>query len=324
MKIAYVEHPHHQKTNSSHFFIEELVNRGHELTRIARDDFNLETANQHDICVLFQADACIPTALRSGKKTMVIPMLDESLSQASANFRGSKRVFFLSFSKVLDDFLKASGCDSRYVQYWPLPSLPIAKNLQKKKLTIFFWERTPEHLRSYDVMNWFRKYDARFLIRPHWDPNHSQAAREKYSLSDSVEFLPSTWVAHEDYLKALESADVFVAPRRWEGIGLSTLEALSRGIPVVGLDSPTLNEYIENNVNGILVKDKFRPLDIKNFDQMSDSLIDSASGKREYFELEFRSALEYFFQSEIFENSKAPVIPKKLTLREYVYLKGKL
>ena len=198
------------------------------------------------------------------------------------------------------------------------------RDVPKEQLTVFFWERTPEHVRSYDVMNWFRKHEARFLIRPHWDPNHSQAMKEKYSLSDSVEFLPSHWVEHAVYLKALESADVFVAPRRWEGIGLSTLEALTRGIPVVGLDSPTLNEYIENDVNGILIKDKYRPLDVKNFSQMSDSLIKSVNGKRKYFESNFRNALDYFFHYEIFENTRVPVIPNMLTLREYVSLIEKM
>jgi hypothetical protein len=321
MKIAYVEHPHHQKTNSTHFFIQELINRGNEVNRIPRDSFNLETANDHEICVLFQADACIPIAVESGKKTMVVPMLDETLFQASARFRGSKNLFYLSFSKVLHDFLKASGCESRYVQYWPLPNLPFQKNSRKEKLTVFFWERTPEHVRAYDVMNWFRKYEARFVIRPHWDPNHSQAMKEKFSLSSSVEYQDNTWFAQEDYLKALETADVFVAPRRWEGIGLSTLEALARGIPIVGLDNPTLNEYIKNDSNGILIKDKFKPLDIKDFKKMSNKIIESAPGHRKHFEFEFQNALDHFFHHEVFEQTCFPVIPRRLTLREYVYLR---
>jgi glycosyltransferase involved in cell wall biosynthesis len=46
--------------------------------------------------------------------------------------------------------------------------------------------------------------------------------------------------------------NVFVAPRRFEGIGLSFLEAMARGQVVIAENNATMNEYIVHDVNGLL------------------------------------------------------------------------
>jgi len=60
------------------------------------------------------------------------------------------------------------------------------------------------------------------------------------------------WGKREQYLKDLVKHNVYVAPRRFEGIGMSFLEAMAMGMCVVAENQPTANEYIVSGQNGIL------------------------------------------------------------------------
>lgn len=78
-----------------------------------------------------------------------------------------------------------------------------------------------------------------------------------------IELLPD-WLSSDDYQRKIEEADFFIAPRRAEGIGFSFLEPMSKGIPIIGYNNSTMNEYIKSGVNGYLFGDEFkldRPLE---------------------------------------------------------------
>ena len=48
--------------------------------------------------------------------------------------------------------------------------------------------------------------------------------------------------------------DIYVYPTRLEGIGLTIMEALASGLPVITTDAPPMNEFITENINGKLIK----------------------------------------------------------------------
>jgi SAM-dependent methyltransferase len=57
-----------------------------------------------------------------------------------------------------------------------------------------------------------------------------------------------------DDLRALHGrADAVLYPSRWEGLGLSLLEALHAGVPVMTTDGWPMNEFVEHGHNGLLV-----------------------------------------------------------------------
>jgi hypothetical protein len=322
MKIAYVEHPHHQKTNSTEFFRKEVESLGHELVRIVRDSFNLETAKEFDRLILFQADDCIPIAVAADKFSLVIPMLDESLTRNSGFFRVGGKLQFLSFSPNLHQFLHLSGARSHIVQYWPEPKAKV----QKDEFNVFFWERTPVHVSVQDVFRWFKEMNPSFTIRRHLDPGQVSLDATYSQLSGRVEILNNDWLSHDQYLKILDKASVFVAPRRWEGIGLSSLEALSRGIPVVGLASPTLSEYIENGVTGVLINDKFKSIPEVDFKKLSENIWNVLPQKHALYKDQITLALSNFFAFSLSDLSTRPtqaVIPSSLTLRQFLYLRNR-
>jgi hypothetical protein len=53
---------------------------------------------------------------------------------------------------------------------------------------------------------------------------------------------------------ALSQADIVLYPSRFEGFGLSLLEALHAGLPVIATDGWPMNELVEDGHNGLLVR----------------------------------------------------------------------
>jgi 1,2-diacylglycerol 3-alpha-glucosyltransferase len=58
----------------------------------------------------------------------------------------------------------------------------------------------------------------------------------------------------DEHLSLFASADVCVAPSRWEGLGLHLYESMALGLPVITNDTPPMNEVIRDGENGLLVR----------------------------------------------------------------------
>jgi mannosyltransferase len=70
-------------------------------------------------------------------------------------------------------------------------------------------------------------------------------------LSDRIRFLPEVPVS--DMAAWYQVLDLFVAPQRWEGFGLTPLEAMSCGVPVVATTVGAFPELVVDGVTGALV-----------------------------------------------------------------------
>jgi phosphatidylinositol alpha 1,6-mannosyltransferase len=57
----------------------------------------------------------------------------------------------------------------------------------------------------------------------------------------------------ETKANVLASCDVFCSPSPYETFGLTVVEAMASGIPVVTVDSGAVSEYIRHGINGYLV-----------------------------------------------------------------------
>jgi 1,2-diacylglycerol 3-alpha-glucosyltransferase len=92
-----------------------------------------------------------------------------------------------------------------------------------------------------------------------------EAARKDERIEVIAEDLPT-----DEHLRLFASADVCLAPSRWEGLGLHLFEATALGLPIVTNDNPPMNEVVEDGRNGLLVQgrpSKQRPRsDIGSFD----------------------------------------------------------
>ncbi len=123
--------------------------------------------------------------------------------------------------------------------------------------------------RSYGL----RRTLAKRPTRPHGDDI------ERYRIRSIAGPLP-----REEHLRLLADCNVFLAPRRLEGIGLSILEAMAMGLAVIAPDRPTMNEYIEHGVTGYLYDPK-RPqmIDLRRAAEVGGSARVSMSvGRQEW------------------------------------------
>jgi glycosyltransferase involved in cell wall biosynthesis len=62
----------------------------------------------------------------------------------------------------------------------------------------------------------------------------------------------------DEHLALFASADICVAPSRWEGLGLHLYESMALGLPVITNDNPPMNEVIHDGDNGLLVRGRRR------------------------------------------------------------------
>ncbi len=78
-----------------------------------------------------------------------------------------------------------------------------------------------------------------------------QAKVASENLSDRILFRPEVTVdAIADWYRVL---DLFVAPQRWEGFGLTPLEAMACGVPVVATDVGAFSEIVTEDSLGRIV-----------------------------------------------------------------------
>ena len=58
---------------------------------------------------------------------------------------------------------------------------------------------------------------------------------------------------HADIARWYRALTLFVAPQRWEGFGMTPLEAMASGVPVVATDAGAFGEMIVENETGAVV-----------------------------------------------------------------------
>lgn len=77
-----------------------------------------------------------------------------------------------------------------------------------------------------------------------------KARIQRAGLSDRIRFVGE----HKDIERWYRALDLFVAPQRWEGFGLTPLEAMASGVPVVAADVGAFSELVAVGINGEVVE----------------------------------------------------------------------
>lgn len=81
--------------------------------------------------------------------------------------------------------------------------------------------------------------------------HHLQALAASLGLTSKVRFL----VDRTDIPELLLQADIFVLPSRREGFGLSALEAMAAGLPVIVSSVGGVHEYVRDGENALVFRD---------------------------------------------------------------------
>jgi glycosyltransferase involved in cell wall biosynthesis len=270
-RLAFVDHSFHEKTQSSKFFTAVLEKRytvsymwDYSWCGGPPVDIKEIIDDEYDIIIFWQK---MPSGevLQSvpPNKVVLVPMYDQIHRWKNNDWTAYGKHKIICFCKRLYNYLTFLGLNAEYFQYFPQPVSKRQKKEEGSLLAGFFWLRT-------EKLQWD---SIRVLIgNTHFNPFYLHYAPDDLSISAQ---LPSpeerqTYNLHfsewfftqEDYYKVLDMSDVYFAPRLCEGIGLSFLEAMARGICVVAPDYGTMNEYIEDHATGLLYDyDHLVPLD---------------------------------------------------------------
>lgn len=264
MRIAFIGHTYHQKTKSSYFFIEEISEWGDvdfywdSKWQDGRSlDLAAILASGYDLIVLWQVEYLAPLLASSGHPNVVfVPMYDACKDLPDSYWRGLGRVRIFAFCRALYERAAKCGLVCEYHQYFPAVGDIDERPLdgESSPLRGYFWQRKQspnwsdvraliggQKFADFTLHGAIDPAGAEFLVMP--------SADEVVQFNIRV----TTWADDpRDNLRIIGASDVYFAPRLFEGIGMSFLEAMGLGVAVVAPDTPTMNEYIVHGVNGFL------------------------------------------------------------------------
>jgi len=283
-KLAFIDHSFHRESGATGFLVALLSQRFQ--VDVSWDEgwrqgprVNLEkiAGQGYNPVVFFQVAHYPGKELHflQGCDVIVFPMFDYRPALFAEFLQGCGqlgRVKFVNFCRTQHEKLSRLGFVSRYFQYFP-PALPEAGiKSDARGLSGFFWQRTGrlswKQIRVLIGQTDFRRIHLHLAPDPPGCEPVLPDAKEMTRFGISIS---RGWsLQKEDYLALVRKADVFFAPRVFEGIGMSFLEAMSMGKCVVAADRPTMNEYIANGRNGLLFNpNRPGPLDFSRVQEIA-------------------------------------------------------
>lgn len=169
-----------------------------------------------------------------------------------------KALRVVAFSDAVYQRARHAGLKTIHLKYFKNPEAFTPANWSNGRV-LLYWNRTglisPEFLERLCTTLHIDK----LLFRSQTDPDVAKSSTFQvphYLGNTQVETLP-VFKNRQEYFDATRDANVFIAPRKSEGVGMAFLEAMARGCAVLALDRGTMNEYIVSGENGYLFKRKW-------------------------------------------------------------------
>ena len=254
-KLLYIGHAYHNKTQSTRF-LKDILESQYEVEYFDYDPytqtdnaFSMLKGKTYNIVVIFQIMPDINLLKRNlnFKRGVFFPMYDGAPSRRDPIWLQYIDFNIINFSKTLHNELSNLGFSSFYIQYFPKPAEVINWGDEK---SVFFWNRTADiNLPKVETLLADFEYN-KFHLHKALDPE--QEFEEPRNLLSSKLEISEWYDTREEMVKDMEKSAIYIAPRLYEGIGMSFLEAMAHGRCVIAPDNPTMNEYIIDKVTGYL------------------------------------------------------------------------
>jgi glycosyltransferase involved in cell wall biosynthesis len=253
MRMAFVALSFHlNTTQSSGFFIDVLKASFEDFHVVSDGDAWYEIPRlKPDVLIVWQKIFSPEELECFGVKNIVLIPMYDACPHSEEFWNRYKSFKILCFSKTMNGFLQALSFDTAYSQYFCPPAFDNVP--ESRRLNAFYWERSK-------LVNWncIKTLIGKMPIDSlhyHTSGNIAKANPDRPSADDVGKYgitLSDWFDTQEEYSKILDECSLYFAPRESEGIGLSFIEALSRGICVIAPDAPTMNEYITSGEDGLL------------------------------------------------------------------------
>jgi Glycosyl transferases group 1 len=299
-RLVFVDHSYHVETGSSRFF-RTVLSEVFDIVQLHCEDWRggrrvsarEVDAMGADVVVFWQALPSPIDLFNLTTPAVWAPMYDSVARHPRMFWRvlSQSDIFIVSFCHALSRIAARHGMRFAEYTYYPQPSDLPRLCVDGDGLQVFLWDRGEVGIDQ--LRRLVRPQDVkRTVLRLATDPG----LRPTRPCSDDVERYGIQLVAghlpRDEHLRLLASCNVFLAPRRLEGIGLSVLEAMAMGLAVIAPDRPTMNEYIEPGVTGYLY-DPRRPhiIDLRRAAEVGASARASMSAGRQEWMRSRRRAL---------------------------------
>lgn len=252
-KILYITYDFNfKKTASSRFFYDFLC-ENYEVDTLSpqNEEINYEEINQKNyFCIIsfyFMADFSKFIC----KNLIFVPMYD-GFSFSFKKVIKLRKVKLINFCKYLHKQSLLFGLNSIYIQYYPELQL----NEKTKRTLLFYWQRReipfttitkclPQDISELNIeetiLHSTTDRDIKFI-----KPDENEIKKFKITITNWFE-------KKSDLEDLLDRTLYYVAPRKQEGIGLSFLDAMSRGCVIIANNDRTMDEYITDGKNGYLI-----------------------------------------------------------------------
>ena len=295
-KIVFVDHSYHHKTKSSSFMLDYLK-EFFEVEVVLDESWqgrpapDLSFIDEDYLAVIFWQILPSPETVAQIKNENILyfPMYDQSGRLELDFWSKYSSLKIVNFSRALHQKLKSWGFQSLYVQYFP----EVKDFYPGKAEEAFFWQRL-SFINFEVVKKLFGKEKIKIHLHQAVDPNQqflkpSQEDIEKFQITFSDWF-----DTREEMLELIREKAIYVAPREYEGIGMSFLEAMAMGKLVVANNQPTMNEYIENGKTGLLFDwQNPQPLDFSQREKIQKNAYEFMKKGREKWEKEKEKIVEF-------------------------------
>lgn len=165
-----------------------------------------------------------------------------------------RRLRVIAFSRAVAERARRAGLAVFPIQYAVDPARLTPAEWNHGRVALY-WNRAGAVSRKFLDRFCATMQVDRLLVKDSPDPGYSR--RMKLRLPSRigrtvVEDIPPTPV-RADYFSLTLDANMMIAPRMTEGVGLTYLEAMARGCVVFAADRPTMNETIVHGQSGVLL-----------------------------------------------------------------------
>lgn len=270
-KLIYIGHSYHAKTKSSEFLI-NFLKKTCDVEVILSESWmgrsfpNLSFINESYLGVVFFQLLPSKEVIENIKNENIIyfPMYDQSGRLELDFWQEYRNLKVINFSETLHKKLQKWGFESMYIQFFPKPN----NFFPGKRDEVFFWQRL-SFLNIKTVISLFKKEKVKIHLHKAVDPGQ-EFVKPNAEEEKKFQITSSDWFeTREEMWDLIKQKAVYVAPREYEGIGMSFLEAMAMGKAVVAADNPTMNEYIEHGKTGYLFDLKNpKKVDLSNIEQV--------------------------------------------------------
>ena len=260
-KLAFVDHNFHKKTKSGDF-LREIFKEQYIIKDIwwssRKENELIDQLKDFENIFFFQSLIPFYDLIKlKNKNLMWAPMYD---NLPLNNIYWKKIIFsnikILSFSKKINFQAKKFGCDFLKLKYFIKPkNYKIQKKI--KKVNFFFWYRG-----GIKLTDWLNSIDSNIVKKIIYldipDPGKkSEIIEEKIIKKYKIKKVLNNQILNKKrYIEYVKRCDVFITPRKQEGIGMSLVEAISMNKYLFAYNDATMNEYIVNKKIGLLFNKK--------------------------------------------------------------------